>query len=65
MYRIMLAIAATLAIVSGDARAETRATPLQTAQRIEALTGGGYDDPTDSRGAANAADHYQRDARLR
>ena len=42
----LLAIAAMLTIANNNALAATRETPLEAAQRIEALTGGGYFDPT-------------------
>ena len=64
----LLAIAVMLTIANKDALAVTRETPLQTAQRIEALTAGGYDDPTSTPASALALRDTavpQRDARLR
>ena len=59
----LLAIAAMLTIANQGALAATRETPLHTAQRIEALTAGGYDDPTNIQTVSDAV--VQRDARLR
>jgi hypothetical protein len=59
----LLAIAAMLTIAATNAFALTRETPLETAQRIEALTAGGYFDPTNIQAAVDNVS--QRDARLR
>ncbi len=60
----MLAIAAMLTIANSNALAAIRETPLEAAQRIEALTGGGYFDPTNVHQAVGDV-VPQRDARLR
>jgi hypothetical protein len=63
----MLAIAAMLTIASTNAFAVDRETPLETAQRVEALTSGGFYDPTPPRASTLWLDDAvtQRDARLR
>jgi hypothetical protein len=57
----LLAIAAMLTITNTDARALSRETPLQTAQRIEALTAGGLFNPPSLIDGSTA----QREARPR
>ena len=57
----LLAIAAMLTIANNSAFAVTRETPLETAQRIEALTAGGLFNPPPPIDGSTV----QRDARLR